>query len=203
MPCVYILSNPTIPGLLKIGYTSRTAEERCNELSGHSGVATPYRVVWFIRTTSIESAQDLEQRVHLALDQCRYNRAREFFECTEALAKDTVEKIAHTVGAAALPDLALVQQLREAEAARVAQAEAEQERANLIVTAAKQRLADEAATALRRATAEENRLKRAEHEKNMRNFELLFSLAVLALVFGWWPSAMFLGFLAWIIHPKN
>lgn len=203
MPCVYILSNPTIPGLLKIGYTSRTAEERCNELSAHSGVATPYKVVWFIQTTTIESAQSLEQHVHLALDQCRYNRTREFFECTEAVAKDTVEKIAHTISAAAFPDLALMQQLREAEIARVALAEAQQQHANMIAIAEKQRLSLEAAEAERRTKAEENRSIRAEQEKNKRNSEWILILAGLAVLSGWWASALFLGFLAWIIYPKN
>ncbi|PUE11329.1 hypothetical protein B9Z51_03205 [Limnohabitans sp. T6-5] len=118
MPCVYIFSNPTIPGLLKIGYTSRSAGDRCRELSAQTGVASPYSVVWFIETTTIESAQDLELRVHSSLNQHRYNRAREFFDCSEAIAKDTVERIAHITGAAASPNLALIAQIREDEQAQ-------------------------------------------------------------------------------------
>ena len=43
---VYVLQNPAFPHLLKIGFTTRTPEERAEELSRHSGVPTPYRVVF-------------------------------------------------------------------------------------------------------------------------------------------------------------
>ena len=43
---VYVLQNPAFPHLLKIGFTTRTPEERAEELSRHSGVPTLFRVVF-------------------------------------------------------------------------------------------------------------------------------------------------------------
>ena len=41
---VYVLSNPSQPGLFKIGYTSNTPEERARQLSNATGVAFSYEV---------------------------------------------------------------------------------------------------------------------------------------------------------------
>ena len=43
---VYILSNPTQPGLLKIGYTKNLPEKRAKQISSATGVALPYKVEW-------------------------------------------------------------------------------------------------------------------------------------------------------------
>ena len=43
---VYILSNPTQPGLLKIGYTKNSPEKRAKQISSATGVAMPYKVEW-------------------------------------------------------------------------------------------------------------------------------------------------------------
>lgn len=41
---VYILINANMPGLLKIGMTERTPEERARELSAGTGVSSPFIV---------------------------------------------------------------------------------------------------------------------------------------------------------------
>jgi hypothetical protein len=74
---VYVLSNPSMPGMLKIGKTTRKPEQRVAELNGASGVPTPFRIEATVATNDVHS---LEQRVHDILNAQRVNRNREFFE---------------------------------------------------------------------------------------------------------------------------
>jgi hypothetical protein len=91
MACVYILTNETIPGLLKIGYTGGTAADRAAEISRGTGVPSPYTVHWFIETTTIDAAYAVEQSVHQALKRDRHNRAREFFTTSLPVAIDIIQ----------------------------------------------------------------------------------------------------------------
>ena len=45
---VYVLSNPSIPGLLKIGMTQNDVAQRAEELSGGTGVPEPYIVEAYV-----------------------------------------------------------------------------------------------------------------------------------------------------------
>lgn len=76
---VYILSNPSMPGMLKIGKTTRKPEQRVAELNAASGVPTPFRIEATVATNDVHA---LEQRVHSILNAQRVNRNREFFETT-------------------------------------------------------------------------------------------------------------------------
>jgi hypothetical protein len=62
---VYILSNPAMPGLLKIGCTDRSIEERTKELNSATGVPTPFEVeaIFFSTNSLIE-----EKQIHVALE---------------------------------------------------------------------------------------------------------------------------------------
>lgn len=73
---VYILSNVSMPGLLKIG-KSKDPEARSNQLSG-SSVPTPF-VVEF--ACYCQNAAKCESFIHEHLDCIRVNSRREFFEC--------------------------------------------------------------------------------------------------------------------------
>ena len=78
MGCVYILRNPAMPGLIKIGYTTRTAEDRARELyEGALGVPKPFVVV---HINDCEEPRELEAAVHKRLAEYRINGNREFFE---------------------------------------------------------------------------------------------------------------------------
>ena len=78
MGCVYILKNEAMPGLIKIGYTTRTAEERADELyEGITGVPMPFEVV---HKYPCEEPQKLEREMHRRLTAHRINENREFFK---------------------------------------------------------------------------------------------------------------------------
>ena len=77
---VYCMSNPAIPGLLKIGYTERPMEERLQEANGSTWVPADFSIV-FARHVNEPNAK--EQIVHRILKEKRYNPKREFFRVTE------------------------------------------------------------------------------------------------------------------------
>lgn len=78
MGCVYILKNPAMPDLIKIGYTTRRAEDRAKELyEGALGVPKPFVVV---HINDCEEPQELEATVHKRLAEYRINNNREFFK---------------------------------------------------------------------------------------------------------------------------
>lgn len=76
---VYVLSNPSMPGIVKIGRTFRDPWTRAAELSGATGVPTAFRVE---ATVSTWNCVWLEKLVHLQLGRRRVNHNREFFRCT-------------------------------------------------------------------------------------------------------------------------
>jgi len=72
---VYVLSNSAMPGLIKIGFTTRTIRERIEELS-HTGVPAKFEMEVEISTLDPER---LEKSLHIAFKQYHYQK--EFFKC--------------------------------------------------------------------------------------------------------------------------
>ena len=87
---VYVLENDSQPGLLKIGYTKLTPDERAKQISNATGVPLPYKVAWAYRCFNGEL---LEGEVHHALKKYRVNNQREFFQISLNEAKETIETI--------------------------------------------------------------------------------------------------------------
>lgn len=88
---VYILSNPSTPGLLKIGYTKQTPEERCKQISSATGVALPYKVEWAYKCFNGET---IERQVHHKLKSYRVNNNKEFFQ----VSLDEAKKVINLIG---------------------------------------------------------------------------------------------------------
>jgi hypothetical protein len=74
---VYILSNPSIPNLLKIGYTNLTPELRAKQISSSTGVVIPFKIEW---TLKCFDGLLFENEIHKALKDYRVNNQREFFQ---------------------------------------------------------------------------------------------------------------------------
>jgi hypothetical protein len=72
---VYILTNPVIPDLIKIGRTTNL-EDRLRSLSSHSGVPVPFECYY---ACEVSDSQDVEKRLHSAFGDHRINPKREFF----------------------------------------------------------------------------------------------------------------------------
>ena len=74
---VYVLSNKAMPGLLKIGHTTRNSGIRKEELYT-TGVPIKFEVEIEIST---DNALHLERKLHSYFGKFRYTSDREFFQC--------------------------------------------------------------------------------------------------------------------------
>jgi hypothetical protein len=74
---IYCFSNPAMPGILKIGRTERTPEDRAKELFT-TGVPLPFKIEF---AKYVNDPKDKEAYLHLLLDKYTYcpNICREFF----------------------------------------------------------------------------------------------------------------------------
>ena len=108
---VYILVNPSMPGLIKVGRTLRDSRMRARELSS-TGVPTPFQVAFEIFA---EQHETLEARVHLELTDFRVNAAREFFRYPLDKAIALLIKLAEPIQSSAEQYVAedVTQRLRE------------------------------------------------------------------------------------------
>ena len=73
---IYILSNDSLNGLLKIGSTTFGAEKRAKQLSYTTALPTPFIVVYEIY---VRHYIEFEKEIHRKLDSYRVNPRREFF----------------------------------------------------------------------------------------------------------------------------
>ncbi|MFN5746597.1 MAG: GIY-YIG nuclease family protein [Methylococcaceae bacterium] len=77
MNIVYVLTNPAMPGLVKIGFTaSEDANSRIGQLYT-TGVPVPFELEYACR---VENGEEVEQALHTAFSHNRINSRREFFE---------------------------------------------------------------------------------------------------------------------------
>lgn len=86
---VYILSNPSFPGLLKIGITTRSVADRAAELSAATGVPAAFTVEAYFESSDPAAH---ESAVHGALDHARV-KGKEFFRVTVEDAINAVRKV--------------------------------------------------------------------------------------------------------------
>jgi hypothetical protein len=93
---VYVLINPSMEGLVKIGKTARDPSDRARELSGATGVPTPFVVAY---DAYFDDCAMAEQFVHAYLEKLGYRVSpnREFFE---APLRDAIKAIMAAVSVA-------------------------------------------------------------------------------------------------------
>ena len=72
---VYVLTNSAMPGLVKIGFSTRSAEERALELST-TGVPFPFEIAF---SADVESPSQIEAEAHVLFADRRVSGSREFF----------------------------------------------------------------------------------------------------------------------------
>lgn len=75
---VYVLGNEAMPGIFKLGMTSKSPYLRAKELSSATGVPSPFVVLCY---GEFENARAKEQACHEQLSEYRWSDNREFFKC--------------------------------------------------------------------------------------------------------------------------
>lgn len=85
---VYIISNPAMPGLIKVGHSTKDPELRARELNG-TGIPHSYVVEYEML---IEHPARVEQQVHKALLCIR--EGKEWFRCSREEAIAAIQRAA-------------------------------------------------------------------------------------------------------------
>ncbi len=86
---VYIVTNEAMPGLVKIGITSKPIEERLKELASVTGVPLPFSCYY---AAEVEDAGNLEDVLHKAYADNRVNPNREFFSISPEAARTILKQ---------------------------------------------------------------------------------------------------------------
>jgi hypothetical protein len=73
---VYVMINPCMPGIYKIGMTLRSPRQRAEELSSATGVPESFEVAYY---AEVDSPAELESSLHQAFADRRVSDRREFF----------------------------------------------------------------------------------------------------------------------------
>ena len=92
---VYLLTNPYMPGLVKIGMTKQEdLDKRMKELYT-TGVPVPFECQFACKVNNKDCAK-IEKALHTAFDPQRVNKNREFFRINVEQAKAILELFHHT-----------------------------------------------------------------------------------------------------------
>lgn len=92
---VYLLTNPYMPGLVKIGMTTQEdVDKRMKELYT-TGVPVPFECQYACKVNNNDCAK-IEKALHTAFDPQRVNKNREFFKINVEQARAILELFHHT-----------------------------------------------------------------------------------------------------------
>jgi len=84
---VYILTNQAMPGIIKIGFTENSVEQRMRELD-KTPTPIPFECYYAKR---IDKAEFVEKKMHEAFDEFRIRDNREFFRMSPEQAKAALD----------------------------------------------------------------------------------------------------------------
>ena len=73
---IYFASTKAIPGMAKVGMTTRRVQERMKEISTHAGCPLPFAAEYVFE---VEDPRKVESEIHKSLADLRVSKGREFF----------------------------------------------------------------------------------------------------------------------------
>lgn len=89
---IYVLSNETMPGLVKIGFTMNKPTDRARQINAATGVAMDFDVEY---QYPCFNAHELEKVIHIYLEQSgfRVNKKKEFFNISVTEAISVIQRL--------------------------------------------------------------------------------------------------------------
>jgi T5orf172 domain-containing protein len=90
---VYVITNEAMPGLVKVGYSTRDPHDRAQELN-HTGSPKPFRVS---HDVLVLEPQKVEQAVHKELE--HLSHGKEWFKTSVERASNAIREVAHELDA--------------------------------------------------------------------------------------------------------
>ena len=91
MGSVYVLSNPSLHGQLKVGFTLNSVGERLRKLNSSTSIPTKFIVEYYVELEDSETHK-IEQATHSELGRRGYHHGKEFFKCTVDDCKNALAK---------------------------------------------------------------------------------------------------------------
>ena len=88
---IYVLKNPSLKGMVKIGATTKAPSKKCEELSSTSTIPTPFNIVYSKPSMNPFKAVSL---VHAILDEYRVYKNSDFFNVDVDPTIDLIDDIA-------------------------------------------------------------------------------------------------------------
>lgn len=84
---IYVLVNPSLEGLIKVGYTTRSIEERVKELSSSTSIPTPFIPIYWRRVSKVEH---FEKIIHTQLKSSGFSHGKEYFKVAPPVVIDLI-----------------------------------------------------------------------------------------------------------------
>lgn len=170
---IYILSNPSMKGVLKVGMTTKSVRERVSELNT-TGVPRSFVIE---KTFEVDQSflNEVERTAHKILKGQRKHHGKEFFKCDLDTCKAAVEDAIYQVTGSSPSD-----QARE----RAAQKEFRDQQINLARAAEEKRRADLQAENMRINQLRESHINYLKIKEGTSGDEMNWLLPLVLLAFG-------------------
>ena len=87
---IYILNNPSLEGMVKIGATTKDPNDKCRELSSNPSIPTPFNIVYYLSSMNPFKVVGI---VHTILDEYRVIKYSDFFNVDVVPTINLIEEI--------------------------------------------------------------------------------------------------------------
>jgi len=101
---IYVLSNESMPGLLKVGLTENSVRQRIRELSSDTGVPTDFKLEKAFEI-EVSVLRQVEQSIHRRLKNAGFHHRKEFFNISLSVCTTFAEDAIFQVTGVKSPDI--------------------------------------------------------------------------------------------------